>query len=209
VTRGYYKDPKATREAIDEQSWFRTGDLGAFSEDGFLEIVGIKKALFKLSTGKYVTPELIEARLERSPLVERAIAIGAERKFCAALLFPNLTALQAQARELELDLPPAKLLEHPCILALYQVVVDAANCHLPYWATVKRFRLLDPHPIHIYLVPRFKLLAVFAREIEALYRDETGRNAIAPTAETIPTYCPLPPPDCPAFAQSLSPRLTH
>jgi long-chain acyl-CoA synthetase len=218
VTQGYYKNPEATREAIDEEGWFHTGDLGAFSEDGFLQITGLKKALFKLSTGKYIAPQPLEALFHQSPLVERAVVIGSERKFCAVLLFPNREALQQQAREVELDIPMAALLQHPCILALYQAIVDVANCHLPYWATMKRFQLIDAPPsVESGLLPatdinRRKVMEVFAKEIEALYGEETTRregNISQPIAETNSIACLLiSPPACPAFAQSLNPRLT-
>jgi hypothetical protein len=57
---------------------------------------------------------------------------------------------------------------------------------------------------------RAEVIEVFAKEIDALYGDETKRkDAVTQTAEIIPISCPLSAPDCPAFAQSLNPRLTH
>lgn len=143
VMQGYYKNPEATREAIDSDGWFHTGDRGEFTPDGFLKLTGCKKNLFKLSTGKYVTPLPLENQLNQSSLVERAIVVGAQRKFCSLLLVPHLNHLRVQAHAQELDLPTDALLQHPQVLALYQALVDAANRELPHWSKVKRFRLIQ------------------------------------------------------------------
>lgn len=218
VTQGYYKNPEATQKVIDEEGWFHTGDLGEFSEDGFLKITGLKKSLFKLSTGKYVTPEPLESKLEKSPLVAKAIAVGAERKFCAMLIFPNLDALQERAKKIGLDLPTDELLKHPCILVLYQVLVDEANCHLPYWSTVKRFHLANVTLAveNGMLTPtgeviRAKVVEVFAKDIDALYREETTHKKGDAEVRNIDDYptpefpCPpVAPATCPVYAQSLN-----
>ncbi|CAD6195685.1 unnamed protein product [Caenorhabditis auriculariae] len=60
VTRGYYKDPKATKEALDDEGWLKTGDIGKWRENGTLEIVDRKKSIVKLSQGKFVAPEHLE-----------------------------------------------------------------------------------------------------------------------------------------------------
>jgi long-chain acyl-CoA synthetase len=147
VMQGFYKNPTATRQILDPGGWLHTGDLGEFTPDGLLRITGCKKHLFKLSTGKYVTPVPLEAQLKQSDLVEQAIAIGSQRKFCAMLIFPNLKSLRDRAQEMglelsALDLPIERLLQHPKIIALYQTLVYAANQSFPPWSTVKRFKLL-------------------------------------------------------------------
>jgi long-chain acyl-CoA synthetase len=217
VMQGYYKNPEATQNAIDADGWLHTGDLGEFTEDGFLKITGLKKSLFKLSTGKYVTPQPLESKLEQSYLVKRAIAVGSERKFCAMLIFPNLEALQEQAKTIGLDLPTEALLQHPCILALYQSLVDEANCHLPYWSTVRRFRLVNTETISIEEMKRGQILETFAKEIDALYED-VGRKGDEKTRgrgdavrerggeeenEAALVCPPITPATCPVYAQSL------
>ena len=143
IMKGYYKDPEATRQAIDLDNWFHTGDFGEFTNEGFLKLTGYKKSLFKLSTGKYVTPERLEHHLQESSLVAHAIAVGAHRKFCAMLIFPNLDQLRAQAKAMGLDLSVDALIQHPEMIALYQTLVDAANQTLPHWSMVKRFQLIN------------------------------------------------------------------
>jgi long-chain acyl-CoA synthetase len=87
VMRGYFNNPEATAEAIDQDGWFHTGDLGEMSDDGFLTITGRRKNLFKLSTGKFVMPQPLETALEASPHIESALVVGEGEKHCAALLF--------------------------------------------------------------------------------------------------------------------------
>ncbi|PMB52260.1 long-chain fatty acid--CoA ligase [Fischerella thermalis CCMEE 5201] len=212
ITQGYYKNPQATQQLIDAEGWLHTGDLGEFTSDGFLKITGLKKSRFKLSTGKYVTPQPIESRLEKSPLVTKAVTVGADRKFCAMLIFPNLDNLQQQALSIGIDLPIEELLKHPCIIALYQALVDEANCHLPHWSTVKKFRLIyakftvENGVITLNQeVNRGKILEVFTEEINAIYEDKMMQKHENVTIEQIDNLCPVNQTfSCPAFAQSLS-----
>jgi long-chain acyl-CoA synthetase len=176
VMQGYYQDPEATRAVIDEQGWFHTGDLGAFTPEGFLTITGNKKNLFKLATGKYVTPQLLEEQVKRSPLVDQAVVVGMHKKFCGMLIFADLKQLRQQVKTLAGNLPDTELLQHPDIIALYQTLVDQANERLPQWSKVQRFQLLDaPFTVANGLlnpslqVNRAKVNEVFAREIEAFY----------------------------------------
>ncbi|RCJ40254.1 long-chain fatty acid--CoA ligase [Nostoc minutum NIES-26] len=212
ITQGYYKSPEATQQLIDVQGWLHTGDLGEFTSDGFLKITGLKKSRFKLSTGKYVTSQPIENRLEKSPLVTNAVAIGADRKFCAMLIFPDLDNLHQQALSIGINLPTEDLLKHPCIIALYQALVDEANCHLPHWSTVKRFQLINASlTIENELltltqeVNRAKVLEVFAQEINAIYEEKRIQRRENVTIGQINDLCPANQTfSCPAFAQSLS-----
>jgi long-chain acyl-CoA synthetase len=220
ITPGYYKNPDATRTLIDPQGWLHTGDLGVITADGFLKITGLKKALFKLSTGKYIVPQPIEQRLKQSPFVAEAIAVGADQKFCAMLIVPNLEALHSYGLEVGLDLPPDALLKHPCVLALYQALVNMANCHLPYWATVKRFRLIsaDAWLSLAQSSNRSQRLQALANEIKALFAEDAATNVKATVRsmatphldeQTDAALCPtIPVASCPVFAQSLNPRLT-
>ena len=89
---GYYKDEESTRAAIDEEGWFHTGDIGTLV-DGYLKITDRKKEIFKLSTGKYVAPQVLENRLKESFFIEQAMVIGENEKIAAAILVPNFDTL--------------------------------------------------------------------------------------------------------------------
>lgn len=143
VMQGYYQDVAATEKVLTPDRWLHTGDLGHLSADGFLTITGVKKSLFKLCTGKYVSPRPLEAELMASPLVAQAITVGANRKFCAMVIVPEFEALQFQAQDWGLDTTLPDWWRHPQVITLYQTLIDGANCHLPYWATVRKFALIE------------------------------------------------------------------
>ena len=128
VMRGYYRQPEATAAAIDSEGWFHTGDLGEFSEEGFLKITGRLKNLFKLSTGKYVMPQPLEDKLEAHPLIGAALVVGESEKYCAALIFVSPEALAESSLEaLEPQLKAA---------------LEDANRDLPHWSSVKKAALI-------------------------------------------------------------------
>lgn len=90
VMLGYYNNEKATKEAIDHQGWFHTGDIGEFIHNRFLKITDRKKEIFKTASGKYISPAFIENKLKESPLIEQCMVVGENEKFPSALIVPNL-----------------------------------------------------------------------------------------------------------------------
>jgi long-chain acyl-CoA synthetase len=103
VFKGYLNDPQRTREALDEDGWLHTGDIGEFDEDGYLRIVDRKKELIITAGGKNVSPANIEAALKTIPLVGQAMAIGDNRPYLIALLTidPDAAAVRFPGRSLE------------------------------------------------------------------------------------------------------------
>jgi len=95
VMKGYFKEPEMTKEAIDKDGWFHTGDLGRIEPEGHLKITGRKKALFKTAMGKYVSPEHIENRLVESSFVDAILVVGENQKFAAALIVPDFAYLKS------------------------------------------------------------------------------------------------------------------
>ncbi len=95
VMMGYYKDEALTREVIDTEGWFHTGDLGKFTPRGQLVITGRLKNLFKTSFGKYVNPQLIEDKCCESPFIENMVIIGENQKFVTALISPDFDFLKS------------------------------------------------------------------------------------------------------------------
>lgn len=105
VMSGYYQNPEANREAFTTDGWFRSGDLGRFDKDGHLYIVGRKKDVIKLPSGKNVFPEDVEAHYERSPFVSEVCVLGLSddasrfkgaEKLCAVVV-PNFDYLKARS----------------------------------------------------------------------------------------------------------------
>ncbi|HEX9422343.1 MAG TPA: AMP-binding protein, partial [Pyrinomonadaceae bacterium] len=104
VMSGYYRDPKANREVFTSDGWFRSGDLGRFDRQGHLYIVGRKKDVIKLPSGKNVFPEDVEAHYEHSPFVSEVCLLGVKdesspfkgaEKLCGVVV-PNFEYLKAQ-----------------------------------------------------------------------------------------------------------------
>lgn len=104
VMSGYYRNPEANREAFTSDGWFRSGDLGRLDKEGHLYIVGRKKDVVKLPSGKNVFPEDVEAHYERSPFVSEVCVLGAKdatsqfrgAEKLSAVVVPNFEYLKAQ-----------------------------------------------------------------------------------------------------------------
>ena len=98
IFEGYWQRPEATREAIDENHWFRTGDIAHFDADGFLYVTDRKKELLKTSGGKLIAPQPIENKLKANMLVAHAALVGDRHKFASVLIAPNFAVLEEWAK---------------------------------------------------------------------------------------------------------------
>src|SRR5207245_1183944 len=104
VMKGYRNQPDKTREAIDEDGWLHSGDIGEFDEDGFLKIVDRKKEIIINAAGKNMSPANIEAKLKAAgPLIGQAIAIGDKRPYNVALLTLDPDSMPGFANKQGLD----------------------------------------------------------------------------------------------------------
>lgn len=178
VMQGYYKLPDENKTAFTEGGWFRTGDIGRFDEDGYLFITDRKKALFKLSTGKYVAPQPIENRLIESHFIDQAIVVGDTYKFCAALIVPDYRAIRGQLGKKTTGLSDKDLARRDDVSGIIQQEVSVANNGLPIWEQVKKFVLL-PEPFSVAageLTPTLKkkrkaITERYHKELELLYKE--------------------------------------
>ncbi|RMH43527.1 MAG: long-chain fatty acid--CoA ligase [Deltaproteobacteria bacterium] len=139
VFLGYYKDPDATAEVL-EDGWLHSGDLGALDADGFLTITGRKKDIIITSGGKNIAPKNIEEAIKTCPLVSEAVVIGDQRKYLTALVTLDEEAARRFCDERGLNSVP--LHEQPAIRAEIQSVVDAMNRDLAKVETIKKFAIL-------------------------------------------------------------------
>ena len=84
---GYHDLPDATAEALEQDGWLHTGDIGDIDADGFLRITDRKKDMFKTSQGKYVAPSAIDAKFKGlCPYVSELLVSGEAKPYCVALI---------------------------------------------------------------------------------------------------------------------------
>ena len=144
VMQGYFKEPEMTKEAIDAEGWFHTGDLGKIEPEGHLRITGRKKALFKTAMGKYISPEHIENKFVESPFVDAVLVIGENQKFAAALIVPDFVHLKSWCHIKGIKYTSnAEMVKNPEIRKRYQKEVADFNKDLGSYEQIKKFELMQ------------------------------------------------------------------
>ncbi|MBN2615010.1 MAG: long-chain fatty acid--CoA ligase [Bacteroidales bacterium] len=139
--KGYYKDPERTKEVIDEEGWFHTGDIGKI-ENGALWITDRKKEIFKLSTGKYVAPQIVENIFKESPLIEQILVVGEGEKFAAAIISPNFHYLHGWCFKNNIKFRDnTDLIHNEKVRQRYQEEIDKINPGLGRHRQIKKFEL--------------------------------------------------------------------
>ncbi|MFO7617110.1 MAG: AMP-dependent synthetase/ligase [Bacteroidales bacterium] len=143
IMLGYYKNEELTREVIDEDGWFHTGDIGEMVEGRFLKITDRKKEIFKNSGGKYIAPQGIENKCKESFFIENSMVIGENQKFASALISPNFRFLHDYCARKGIHYRDnAELITKPEIISRYQQEVNEINKKLATHEQIKRFRLV-------------------------------------------------------------------
>jgi long-chain acyl-CoA synthetase len=136
---GYYEDEEATREAIDEDGFFHTGDLGYIDKDGFVIITGRKKNVIVTKNGKNIFPEEIEFLLSQSEFIQECLVSGTEDDggdtMVTAEIFPNEEKIKETLGDVALTDPSVK--------ALIQEEVKKVNHRLTTYKAVRQFTLRD------------------------------------------------------------------
>jgi long-chain acyl-CoA synthetase len=159
VFAGYYHDPAATAEVLDDEGWVHTGDVGHLDEDGFLVITDRKKDIIVTAGGKNVSPQNLENELKAQPLISQALVVGDRRPYIAALI-----TVEPDARG---DVDDA-----------VKRAVETVNDGRSRFEQIKRFRVL-PRDFTIEdgeLTPTLKLrrkvaLENFKEDLDELYAD--------------------------------------
>lgn len=141
---GYYKDPAYTKQVIDKEGWFHTGDIGKLNPEGYLVITDRKKEIFKLSSGKYIAPQLIENKFKESIFIDNIMVIGENEKFASAVIIPNFARLHFWAAKHKIHFQDNdRLIAMPQTIARFQREVDNLNMNLASHEHIKRFRLIN------------------------------------------------------------------
>ncbi|MFE6188352.1 AMP-dependent synthetase/ligase [Streptomyces sp. NPDC056465] len=178
VFAGYLRADGTVDGALDEDGWFPTGDIGRIDEDGYLWLTDRKKEMIITSTGKNVSPALVENTLKEHPLIGQALVHGDGRSYLVALLVLDSEMAPAWAAAHGIEGDP---LTHPEVHEEIARAVEAANARLNRTEQIKRYRLLTREwgPETGELTPSLKLRRRVVREqyadaLDALYAREEG-----------------------------------
>ena len=170
---GYYEDEERTKEAIDEQGWFHTGDIGVF-EDGQLKIIDRKKELIITAGGKNVSPANLEAQLKASPYISNACVVGDGQKYLGVVISleteaASFWAMMAEKSPEESTL--SALREDAEFIKEIEKAVESANESVSSAESIRKYIILDHEwlPDSDVLTPTMKLKR---RIIVQKYKDE-------------------------------------
>lgn len=143
IMQGYWKNPAATQEAIDSESYFHSGDLGELDQDGYLFINGRKKELIVTSGGKNVAPAVLEQRVCQHPLISHCVVLGDNQPFIAALITLDPDALRSWAIANKKGVTSAgELAKDPALLDYLQTAIDDANHAVSRAESIRKFVVL-------------------------------------------------------------------
>jgi long-chain acyl-CoA synthetase len=143
VTLGYWNDPFATREAFDATGYFRTGDIGAFDEQGRLRITDRKKEILVTSAGKNVAPQPIERMLAADKYISQAVLIGDHRNFVSAVIVANLASLHHWAARAGISFKTdAELVARPEAVAKVMERIGRINEQLSNYERIRKIILV-------------------------------------------------------------------
>jgi long-chain acyl-CoA synthetase len=177
VFDGYWHNDQATSEAF-EDGWFKTGDLGAVDEQGFLTITGRKKEIIVTAGGKNVAPAVLEDQLRAHPLISQAMVVGDAKPFIGALITIDPEALEGwkQRNGKSAGSSVDDLANDPDLLAEVDAAVKQANLSVSHAESIRKFRILpvdfteDTGELTPTMKVKRKVVAEkFADDIEAIY----------------------------------------
>jgi long-chain acyl-CoA synthetase len=177
VFEGYWHNDQATSEAF-EDGWFKTGDLGAVDEQGFLTITGRKKEIIVTAGGKNVAPAVLEDQLRAHPLISQAMVVGDAKPFVGALITIDPEAFEGwkQRNGKSAGSSVGDLVNDPDLLAEVDGAVKQANLSVSHAESIRKFRILpvdfteDTGELTPTMKVKRKVVAEkFADDIEAIY----------------------------------------
>ncbi|MEL7274091.1 MAG: long-chain fatty acid--CoA ligase [Pseudomonadota bacterium] len=144
VFKGYWNKPEKTAEALTDDGWLRTGDVGLLDNEGFLRITGRLKDIIITAGGKNITPAEIENRLKFSPYITDAVVIGDRRKYLTCLIMIDQENVEKFAQDRRIPFNNfASLCAAPEVQELIGDVIETVNKDFARVEQIKDFRLID------------------------------------------------------------------
>jgi long-chain acyl-CoA synthetase len=176
VFAGYWHNDAATRDAIDEDGWFHTGDVGEVDDEGFVRITGRKKEIIVTAGGKNVAPAVLEDRLRGHLLIDQCVVVGDGRPFIGVLLTLDRETVPTWAEQHGKTTDIDKLLDDPDLYAEIEAAVEEANKAVSKAESIRKFTVLRDEWTEEggQLTPSLKLrrsviLRDYVDEVETLY----------------------------------------
>ncbi len=178
IMLGYLNKEEETKEVIDNEGWFYTGDIGFIDDEGYLTITDRKKNIIVTSGGKNIAPQPIENKLVTGKYIELAVVIGDNRKFCSAVIVPDREAAINWAQNANIIYDDFdKLINHPQFTALLQNEIDLLTEDFSSFERIQKFILVsEPFSIESgELTPSLKVKRKvveenYASQIDVLYK---------------------------------------
>ena len=138
----YYGKPEATREVIDPEGWFHTGDIGVI-EDGIVKITDRKKDIIVNAGGKNIAPQNLENALKATPYISQVMVHGDKRPYLVALITLNEENVAKWARDNGVPFNNVgDLAQSEKVRALLAKYVDELNAKEPSYSSIKKFAVL-------------------------------------------------------------------
>ena len=186
VFGGYWHNDKATAESFDGD-WYKTGDIGALDDDGYLWITGRKKEIIVTAGGKNVAPAVLEDPIRANPLIGQVVVVGDQKPFIAALVTLDSEMLEPWLRNNKLDpsLTVEQAAQHPAVLAEVQSAIDRANRKVSRAESIRKFVILPTefteasgHLTPKMSIKRHVIVSDFATDIAAIYESNPDTSGI-------------------------------
>ena len=171
VMLGYYKNPELTEQVFDKDGWFHTGDIGYMDKNKFLMVTDRKKEIFKLSSGKFIAPQVIENKIKELNCIDQIMVIGEHEKFASALISPNFTYINDWCDQNDLKYNSnEEIIQIPEVYSLMQHDIKDFNKKVAKAEQILKFKLIADEwtPASGELSPTLKLKRKFIAE---KYRD--------------------------------------
>ncbi len=157
----YYKNPQATADSFTADGFFRTGDIGEISEEGYVRIIDRKKSLIILDTGKNVPMSKIEALCESTTLIDQIVVTGQDQKYVGALLVPAFEAILGMLKAIGFVYDESRVkygilnglpvclevgqdvINHELVQKAIKEQIDQVNAQLEHYESIKQYKIMN------------------------------------------------------------------
>jgi long-chain acyl-CoA synthetase len=179
VFQGYHGMEKETKEDLDQDGWYHTGDLGELDDDGFLSITGRKKDIIVTSSGKNIPAGFIENKIAANRWVSHALVYGDDKPYLVAMVMLDQEERDSLVEEAGAD--GDNIAGDERVRSEIQKAIDAANEDLANVEQIKKFTVVDRELTQedgeitpTLKVKRNVVYDNFRDELEGLYDDGSG-----------------------------------